>query len=143
MNQVGISQKAVILNSDGKILAVKRGKTAPFHASLWDLPGGILDFGEDAYLSIKREIKEEVGIEVKDLELFDVETHVNGEDNFWVTLAYKTNIDQGDIKLSYEHSEHKWVTKDEYLKLDATEKTKKFIRHLFRHSELVSESNRS
>lgn len=53
------SQKAIIFNEQGKILVIKRSKTSPTRAGYWDLPGGILEAGEDKKEAIIREIKEE------------------------------------------------------------------------------------
>lgn len=61
---------AVILeNKQGEILLVKR-KLAPFKG-YWDLPGGFVDFGENLEKSLKREIKEELGVDIKDPKYFN------------------------------------------------------------------------
>lgn len=130
MKLVGVSQKALILNKRNEILILRRSKSAPVRALTWDLPGGDLDFGEDAIQGIKREIKEETGLEVDKMIPFDVESHINREGDFWVTIAYKTKINSGKIVLSYEHDEFKWVSKEEFLKLDSADKLKRFVRNL-------------
>lgn len=55
---------AIILeNKKGGILFGKR-KFLP-KKGFWDLPGGFIDFGEKAEEAIVREVKEELGIEIK------------------------------------------------------------------------------
>ncbi len=54
---------AVVLeNSEGKILLVKRNSEP--YKGMWDLPGGFIEPQETAEESARREIKEELGIEV-------------------------------------------------------------------------------
>ncbi|KKY32751.1 putative nudix domain containing protein [Diaporthe ampelina] len=53
---------AVIPDGQGKIVIGKRkGKTG---TGLYELPGGNLDFGEDIFASIKREVLEETGLKI-------------------------------------------------------------------------------
>ncbi|MBU1246192.1 MAG: NUDIX hydrolase, partial [Patescibacteria group bacterium] len=52
-----ISIKALIVDDKKRFLLVKEDN------GTWDLPGGGLDFGEDAKSCLKREIKEETGLE--------------------------------------------------------------------------------
>lgn len=60
---------AVILeNRQGEILLVKR-KLPPFK-NFWDLPGGFIDLEENVEKSLKREIREELGVEVTNLKYF-------------------------------------------------------------------------
>lgn len=44
---------------DGQIVLIRRRDNG-----LWALPGGIIDWGEDVATAVKREIKEETGLEV-------------------------------------------------------------------------------
>jgi 8-oxo-dGTP diphosphatase len=53
-----VSLKAIIFNEHGKILVV-REKNNPN----WNLPGGGMDYGENEYDALKRELYEEVGFE--------------------------------------------------------------------------------
>jgi ADP-ribose pyrophosphatase len=56
---------AIILeNKNGQILFGKR-KFLP-KKGFWDLPGGFVDFNEKAKNTIVREVKEELGIKIKD-----------------------------------------------------------------------------
>jgi len=58
----------VILEQDGRILLVKRGK--PPDSGKWSVPGGTVEAGETLIDALKREIKEECSIEISDPELF-------------------------------------------------------------------------
>jgi len=56
--------KAVIKNSKNEILFVKGNPKNHKHL-LWDLPGGLIDPGESEATALCREIKEELGQDIK------------------------------------------------------------------------------
>ena len=58
-----------ILIKDNKILLIKK-KTGPYDGLL-DLPGGTIEFNERPIDALKREFKEEVGINVTSADLLD------------------------------------------------------------------------
>lgn len=127
MNKIGVSQKAIIFNK-GKILTIRRTKTAPSRPLHWDLPGGDLDFGEDARKGIRREIKEETGVQIKDLRVMDVISGFNDKDEFWVTVCYIAKPKASHVTISHEHDDFRWVTPDEFQKLSASPRNKKFVK---------------
>ncbi|HSX58477.1 MAG TPA: NUDIX domain-containing protein [Candidatus Saccharimonadales bacterium] len=127
MPKVNFTQKALIFNSQGKFLIIKRSSTAPANAQKWDLPGGEIEIGEDPEEATRREIKEETHLEVADLTPYDVESHINNRGEFWVSVAYKTTTKQELVKLSFEHDEFRWVTKEEFSGFDSTPKINRFI----------------
>lgn len=130
MDKVGVSQKAIILDDTGKLLAIRRSNTAPTGPLHWDLPGGDLDFGEDPIHGIVREIVEETGLVVYNPVVFDVAARVSADGDFWVTPAYKVHYTSGEVRLSYEHDEFKWVTPEEFLGLESSEKLQRFVKKL-------------
>jgi ADP-ribose pyrophosphatase YjhB (NUDIX family) len=66
-----VSVAAIITNDDEKVLVLDH-LLRP-HSS-WGLPGGFINVGESPVTAIKREILEETGLELIDLELFRVRT---------------------------------------------------------------------
>src|SRR5258708_1295040 len=88
----GSSQKAFVFNREGKFLTLFRTQTAPTRPNTWDLPGGDLEFGEDAVASIIREIEEEAGIAVTNMRPFDVESLINLAGDFWISIAYYAEV---------------------------------------------------
>ena len=55
----------IIQNSKGEILLGKRDKKPIFYSGYWGLPGGMIEYGERIEKAAKREIEEELGIEIK------------------------------------------------------------------------------
>lgn len=128
-NRFGASQKAIIYNGD-KFLVLLRGGTSPSNPLKWDLPGGDIDFGEDAYASIRREVKEETNLIIGNPVLFDVHSFINERGQHWLTLGYKAVYEGGEVKISWEHEAFRWVTKKEYFKLPNIPRINGFVEKL-------------
>ena len=121
-----VAQKAIIYNEDGKILTIRRSEDSP-RPLTWDLPGGNLEFGEGLESSILREIKEEIGLEVEKLLLLNVFENLDSIDLFRVTIGYTAKAKTTNVILSHEHVDFKWVTPEEFLKLDIYEPHRKLV----------------
>ena len=85
MNAPGVGCGAAIFR-DGKLLLVKR-RRAP-EAGHWSLPGGKVDFGESVADAVKREILEEVGLEIVLLSSLGVVEMIGVDDQHWVSPIY-------------------------------------------------------
>ena len=66
-----VSAAAIILNQKKEILLLNH-VLRPF--SGWGIPGGFIENGEQADAAIRREIREEVGIEISKLRLYTIRT---------------------------------------------------------------------
>jgi mutator protein MutT len=63
----------LVLVKDGQMLFCKRA-IEPLKGK-YDFPGGFVEYNEDPYEALQREVKEETGITVRDLQLLHVGTH--------------------------------------------------------------------
>ncbi len=105
-----VSVKALVLNDEGKFLLVKEAK------GVWELPGGGLDFGETVEECLRREIQEEMGLEVECIEeqpsyFFTFQYH-----HVWKTNAlYRTKLKNLDFTPTDECIEIKFFNKEEVL----------------------------
>ena len=61
-----------IIMEDNKIILVKKNG-GPYDGK-FDLPGGSIEFGETPLEALKRELKEELGINLKDCKLIDADS---------------------------------------------------------------------
>jgi 8-oxo-dGTP diphosphatase len=106
------------------VLVVERSKTDEWKPLHWSLPGGHIQKNETPYFAAKRELKEETGLEAKDISICTVKNGTNGK-----MYIYHCEEWSGEVKLNFEHSDYKWV---EYDKLDELSKTtpdlKNFVR---------------
>src|SRR3954464_5859092 len=103
MNSHPLSIKGVLIH-DGHILLLlnERGE--------WDLPGGRPDPGEDHHAALKREVREEAGLDVDvgaalDEYLFEVLPGRFVQIEAFACRLIGTN----DVTLSHEHEDVRWV----------------------------------
>jgi len=127
MNPILVTQKIVILNAENKILSIRRSKTDPTRPLSWDVPGGLVDEGEDLVKSILREVKEEVGIEVSRPELIDAFSFKSESGECLICIGYKAIAISHDVTLSYEHDKFEWLTKDEFLQRDSKNHVRQLV----------------
>ncbi len=64
----------ILRNEGGQVLITERTEAGPFYG-LWEFPGGKIHAGEAATVALKRELLEELGIEVTAVEPFMNLTH--------------------------------------------------------------------
>ena len=114
---VGI--KAFITKGD-QLLMVKGNHVDPH----WELPGGRIDVGEEllpAENILRREITEELGPDVRiDVKkpLLTWSRQLANWDKYVYLIGFDCHYVSGDIKLSDEHTDYRWVNKTESLDLD-------------------------
>jgi 8-oxo-dGTP diphosphatase len=59
-----VSVKAIIRDEAGRVLLLKRKAASKGNPGRWDLPGGKIDPGEETECALRREVREETGLEV-------------------------------------------------------------------------------
>src|SRR4030095_13588114 len=68
LKDTSMLQKIVVAGfivKDGKVLLAKRPKSKKLAPDKYHLPGGHVEYGEDVRSALKRELKEECGIEAE------------------------------------------------------------------------------
>ncbi len=104
------STAAFILNAKGELLVVRRAKE-PAKDTL-DLPGGFVDNGETAEEGILREIKEETGLEVQQVEyLFSIPNiyRYSGMDIHTLDMFYLCNVEEDEVRPADDVAECMWI----------------------------------
>jgi ADP-ribose pyrophosphatase YjhB (NUDIX family) len=122
-----VSVKALITDDAGRLLLVKEGKDE------WGIPGGGIDHGETVEAGLRREIREELGVDLAEMSPLPVHVSTGYEPprnryKLWVCyrvkLAGKPLVGADAVQIGY-------FTRDEVigLELDATEDS--FVRAVF------------
>jgi len=119
---------ALILNK-GKILLVKR-RFMP-SAGKWSIPGGLIEVGESLVEALKREVKEELNLEIKSYKFLDIVENIikdkEGKIEYhFIIFNFLVEV-EGEVKLNYENSEYLWVNLEEVKNLDVTNTVKKLL----------------
>lgn len=111
--------KAALQDSEGSFLLLRRSATHPKEALKMDLPGGIIDPGEQPAEALVREIKEETGlnIDISAFTLFYAEAETwHGRNAVRTVYIAKLSEPKVKITLSWEHDRYEWLPLEEALK---------------------------
>lgn len=97
----------LILNEKNQLLLEKRTDNG-----LYCIPGGSLDFDETVIEGVKREVREETGILLKEVSLFMIQSgnkmqlsYPNGDVTDYMDLCFIARVDSTDIDLNKEHDD--------------------------------------
>ncbi|HDH31463.1 MAG TPA: NUDIX domain-containing protein [Candidatus Wolfebacteria bacterium] len=90
----------------------------------WNFPKGKIESEEKSWQTAVREIREEVGLKLKDLKFkknFKVHERFvfkrKGQEVFKIVIFYLAETRQSQIRLSYEHNGYCWITYKEAMKI--------------------------
>jgi len=113
-----IVAKAIILNSTGQVLLLKRSPTDPRRPGEWDFPGGEINPGEEITQGVCREILEETSLRADASKVKLVFAASQPYPEVSVTrLLFIAQIGNSDVKLSHEHDSFRWTTVSTVLEL--------------------------
>lgn len=113
-----ITVVAALIEKDNKYLIARRSIGSQDVLGKWEFPGGHLEDGETIKEGLKRELLEEIGFtdefNPRITHYYDEIKSKNGKLIYNLEIDFIINVDRSnlEIKLSNEHSEYKWVTKD-------------------------------
>lgn len=86
----------MVLIENGKIVLIKRGKEPG--KDMWALPGGRIGEDETAEECLKREAKEETGLDVEPIELIGLYSDPRREPRKIIAAAYFCRMLGGELK---------------------------------------------
>tara|TARA_Y100000310_G_C20697689_1_gene826906 strand:+ start:6017 stop:6448 length:432 start_codon:yes stop_codon:yes gene_type:complete len=103
-----LAVKAFIVYKN-KLLMIKRASDDVHKPNLWELPGGRLKPGEDPFLGLIREVREETGLYIKPILPMRI-AHFQRDDKQTITMIISLcKPVGGKLQISDEHSDIKWV----------------------------------
>ena len=104
---------SVLLTRGNKVLLARRSIKPKLN--YWDVPGGFLEEGEDPISGLRREIREELNLEIKNIKLLGIYI-----DEYWtaglkektLNIYYLAQIKSGKIRCADDVAEVKWFEKN-------------------------------
>ena len=119
---------ALIVNDKGEILLVRSYKWG----RKYTVPGGHVELGERLETAIKREVKEEVGLEVEPVKLLSVQEAIYPVDyikrEHYIFLDYLCRTHESKVKLDGDEiQEYIWMAPKDALKLDLESFTRNLV----------------
>lgn len=119
---------ACIIDDQERVLLTRRC-IEPF-CGQWVMPGGKIDHGERLLEAVHREVREEVGLEIRVDGLLDVYEHVGlgTAEHHYVILYYRARPLSRTLELNAgEVTEAAWVAADELPRYDMTPGTRHIL----------------
>lgn len=102
----------LLVRKDNKFLVLKRSGDDHSDPDHWDLPGGGIKYMEKPLDAALREAREEAGIEVKIMSILDMWGKLF-EGSWSMESLVQAEYISGEVELSSEHSDYRWVSKEE------------------------------
>jgi 8-oxo-dGTP diphosphatase len=103
VDYIGVSVGSMIFNEKRELLLCKRSQNAKNERGCWEIPGGAVEFGETLQDAIRREMKEELNVDIELVEQLPAANHlIPAEHQHWVPTTFLTKIKKGQTPVIME-----------------------------------------
>jgi mutator protein MutT len=124
---------ALIFRRD-RVLMAQRGHQP--RKGAWSLPGGAVEVGESLDAAIRREVREETGLVVKPVKVFEVFERIlrdtaGAPEYHYVLIDYICRVTGGALRAGDDASRVEWVRLRDLPELEITEGTLDVIERAF------------
>lgn len=130
VDYIGVGVGAVIVDDNNKILLAKRGPKAKNESGKWEFPGGTIEFGDTMRNTIKREIKEELDIDIEPQhQLTSIDHFIPEEKQHWIAIAFISKIAKGIPRILEPEkcSKIEWHSMQEIEKMDLSIASREYL----------------
>ena len=115
-----------IITEGPRVLLVRRGREPS--KGLWSIPGGMLELGESLVDGIRREVREEVGLDVRVLETVEVLERIIYDDDgkieyHYVLVDYVCEPLSGTLQVADDADAAEWVNRRDVSRYEITKGT--------------------
>ena len=129
---VGVA--AVVFNAAGQALLVKRGH--PPRQGAWGLPGGLLDLGERLVDGVRREVREECGVEIQVRDLVAAFEPIQRDEAgrveyHYVVLDYWATLVSGEPVARDDAAAVAWVGPEEWAEYELAADTLAVVKEAY------------
>jgi nucleoside triphosphatase len=127
VKQYPLPAVAALIAHEKKVLLVRTHKWS----GLWGVPGGKIDYGEDALTALKREMREEVGLEIRDM-VYAFYSDIVEDPKFYkpahfLSLEFVAYSDSSEVIPNEEIAEFAWLSVEEAIRYPINPYTKRLL----------------
>jgi len=108
----------------GRVLLQKRDGHAPVNPHQWGLFGGLGEHRETPEETLRRELREELGIDLEPGQLVPLWDYVSGSGVHLFVFGLESHLSKEEMRLG-EGEDFDWFPLDEAFRLDLTEGTRR------------------
>lgn len=123
----------LVVGPSGRVLLVR----TPKWRHRWGVPGGKIEYGERMAEAARREVREETGLELRELHWAPVQEAVESPEfqrpAHFVLLNFVARSDAEAVTLNEEAEAHAWVGTEEALAMALNTPTRVLVEHYRRH----------
>ncbi len=116
-NHSPIHVVCAVIEQNGLILCAQRSETMALPLK-WEFPGGKIEPGEAEEPALKREIQEELNVEIEILERMPEHDYAYTPEKVIRLIPYRCTIKNVSQLQAREHAELRWVDRKKLLELD-------------------------
>lgn len=117
-----------------RALLVRRGRE-PLKGQ-WSIPGGLVELGEGLAEGVRRELKEETGLEVEPLEVIAAFDRIQRRGTriryHFVIVDYVCRLKRGKLRSASDVLDARWVGREELARYRLTDKARSVVLGAFR-----------
>jgi 8-oxo-dGTP diphosphatase len=123
-------------------LLLRRSENKDFAGGVWECVTGRLNQGEGFEDALQREVREELGVTVRILQILGTTHFYRGAPspaNELVGVVYLCTLDDpGSVTISPEHNEFRWLSPEDALSLlSATDPSTQWARRVIERAEVI------
>jgi 8-oxo-dGTP diphosphatase len=115
---------AVIWNARAEVLLIQRGRSP--REGEWSIPGGKVETGEKLHEALKREVREETGLEIEIVDFLDV-IDLEEDGQHFVLVDFTTRHVSGEARAGSDAKEVRWVPRAELANYALWSETERII----------------
>lgn len=96
IDYIGVSVGVLVVKELGEVFLAQRSRHASNERGCWETPGGKVDLGETLEEAVRREMREEYGVEIEILAQFPAADHLlPAEGQHWVATTFLARLAPG------------------------------------------------
>lgn len=123
-------------------LLLRRSEEKDFAIGAWECVTGRVEQGEDFEDALRREVYEELGVQVQIDHILGTTHFYRGEpvpENEFVGVIYLCSLmDPGSIRIGAEHSEYRWLSADQAIGfLTGSDPTTQWVKRIIQRAEAI------